>query len=105
MPVNSGSSQLPSGRWVRTSQSTPRVTAADRSPAASSASSAQAVCEAVEVPRPIQPGSRYERRSSPQPPSGFCTRSSQRTARRIGATPGATPAATSAGSTAPVPYR
>ena len=63
---------------------TPRSAAAgQRSPAASRASSAHAVCDAVEVPRPIHRGSVYERRSSPQPPSSFWCSSSQRTARRI----------------------
>ncbi len=59
VPVNCGSSQVPSGSWVRTSQSTPRSTAglarpSGPSPAASSAISAHAVCEAVESPRPAQ---------------------------------------------------
>ena len=50
--------------------------------AARSASSAHAVCDAVEAPRPRHAASPYERMSSPQPPSGFWCASSQRTARR-----------------------
>ena len=54
VPVKCGSSQEPSARWVSASQATPRSTALlSRSPAASSASSAQAVWEAVEAPWPI----------------------------------------------------
>ena len=54
-----------------------------RRPAASSASSAHAVCDAVDAPRPPDRlRSSYERRSSPQPPSAFWWRSSQCTARR-----------------------
>ena len=54
VPVKYGSSQEPSSRWVPASQAMPRSTALpSRSPAASSASSAQAVWEAVEAPRPI----------------------------------------------------
>lgn len=54
VPVKYGSSQDPSSRWVSASHSTPRSTALEsRSPAASRAISAQAVCEAVEAPRPL----------------------------------------------------
>lgn len=54
VPVKYGSSQEPSSRWVEASQATPRSTAPDsRSPAASRAISAHAVCEAVEAPRPL----------------------------------------------------
>ena len=57
MPVNCGSSQPPSARWVCASQRMPRSAAAPSpSPAASSASSAQAVCDAVDSPRPAQLG-------------------------------------------------
>ena len=55
MPVNCGSSQSPSARCVRASHATARSTARPRSPAASSASSAQAVCDAVESPSPGAP--------------------------------------------------
>ena len=51
-----------------------------RSPAASRARRAHAVWDAVLAPRPTHPGVRYERMSSPHPPSGFCWRASQRTA-------------------------
>lgn len=54
VPVKNGSSQDPSSCWVRVRKVTPRVTAGlSRSPAASRARSAQAVCEAVDSPRPI----------------------------------------------------
>ncbi len=53
VPVKYGSSQDPSSFCVSASQRMPRSTALpSRSPAASSASSAQAVCEAVDTPRP-----------------------------------------------------
>ena len=71
-PAGSGPGSRPRARPHRVS-----------APAATSASSAHAVCDAVEVPRPIHRGSVYERMSSPQPPSGFWCSSSQRTARRI----------------------
>lgn len=54
VPVKCGSSQEPSACWVSTSQATPRSTdVLSRSPAASRASSAQAVWDAVEAPWPI----------------------------------------------------
>ena len=58
VPVNQGSSHVPSSVWRSTSHATPRSTAGDRSPAASSASSAHAVCDAALSPRPIHSGSR-----------------------------------------------
>ena len=56
MPVYCGSSQPPSGRWVSHQPARRRADAAGvvACPAASSASSAHAVCDAVDVPRPIQ---------------------------------------------------
>lgn len=104
VPVKYGSSQEPSACWASVSQVTPRATARlSRRPAASRASSAQAVWEAVDSPCPIHFSSVYERRSSPQPPSSFCTDSSQVTARRIEGCAAGSPAATSAGTTDPVP--
>jgi len=51
VPVKCGSSQEPSACWVSASQATPRSTdLVSRSPAASSARSAQAVWDAVELP-------------------------------------------------------
>jgi hypothetical protein len=58
VPVYQGSSHEPSGRWVRARKASPRSTAAWPGSAASSPSSAHAVCEAVESPRPIHAGSR-----------------------------------------------
>ena len=105
VPVNTGSSQVPSSVWFLTSQATPpRVASLSCSPAASRARRAQAVCEAVDSPRPRQLSSTYERRSSPHPPSSFWCSSSQVTARRIRGSAGSIPAAASAGTTAPVPY-
>lgn len=105
VPVKYGSSQEPSSSWVAASHSTPRSTALESfSPAASRAISAQAVCEAVEAPRPLHSLTYlYERRSSPQPPSSFWTDSSQVTARRIAGCEPGNPAATRAGTTDPVP--
>ena len=59
--------------------------------------------EAVEVPRPRQLASSYERRSSPQPPSRFWTDKVQRTARRIDSASSGTPHSTRAGTAAAVP--
>lgn len=54
VPVKYGSSQDPSACWVSVSQATPRATATvSRRSAARSASSAQAVWDAVEAPWPI----------------------------------------------------
>jgi hypothetical protein len=52
VPVNCGSSQPPSSRCVQTSQRMPRSIASEVPSAASNASSAQAVWDAVEAPRP-----------------------------------------------------
>ena len=57
MPVNCGSSQVPVGALVLGSQRDPALGRPARSPAASRASSAQAVCEAVDGAAPGELGS------------------------------------------------
>ena len=77
------SSQPPSGRWVASRCSTPARTSGDtaRSPA-SRPSSAHAVCDGVDAPRPASDSSSYDASVSPQPPSAFWCVLSHATARR-----------------------